>query len=526
MKALFIGLDFGSDSVRALLVDECGNQIADSVHNYTRWSEGLYCDAAAGQFRQHPSDYLEGMEKVIAGVLEGQDAALVKGIALDTTGSTPCAVDRSGTPLALLPEFAEDPDAMFILWKDHTALEEEKLINEVAGNWHGTDYRKYEGGIYSCEWFWSKYLHVLRRNEAVRNAAFSFVEHCDWITGVLCGNTDPLTMMRNRCAAGHKAMWHEEWGGLPPEEFFCAIDPLLSKRRENLYRETFTVDVPRGHISPEYAARFGLPENVIIGGCALDCHMGAIGAGIVPGVMVKVLGTSTCDILVQKELDRAVPGICGQINGSVLPGMVGLESGQSAFGDVYAWFKRFLSYSGEVSLEKLEAEAANLAPGAGGVTALDWFNGRRTPYANPFLPGALTGLNLGTTPAMVYRALIEATLFGSKAILEHYIREGLTVDAVTAVGGISQKSSFIMQMCADVLGVPIRVYKCSQACALGAAMSAAVAAGVYPDLETAGKMMGAGFSNIYEPQKELVEKYRELYFRYMDFGKAVEKLNF
>ena len=526
MKDLFIGLDFGSDSVRALLVDECGNQLAESVHNYSRWSKGLYCDASRGQFRQHPLDYLEGMEKVVSGVLKNQDASLVKGIALDTTGSTPCAVDRNGTPLALLPEFADDPDAMFVLWKDHTALEEEKRINEVAGNWQEIDYRKYEGGIYSCEWFWSKYLHILRHSDAVRNAAFSFVEHCDWINGVLCGNYDPLTIMRNRCAAGHKAMWHEEWGGLPPEEFFTAIDPLLSGKRENLYRETFTVDIPRGRIAPEYAAKFGLPETVIIGGCALDCHMGAIGAGIAPGVMVKVLGTSTCDILVQETLDHSLPGICGQINGSVLPGMVGLESGQSAFGDVYAWFKRFLSYSAEVSLEKLESEAAMLAPGAGGVTALDWFNGRRTPYANPFLPGALTGLNLGTTPAMVYRALIEATLFGSKAILAHYINEGLTVDAVTAVGGISQKSSFIMQMCADVLNIPIRVSKSTQACALGAAMSAAVASGTYPDLVTAGKMMGAGFSSVYEPQPEKVKVYSELFHRYISFGKSVENLNF
>ena len=523
MKHLFIGLDFGSDSVRALLTDECGNQLAESVHNYTRWGRGLYCNAAKGQFRQHPADYLEGMEKVISAVLADQDRSLVTGIALDTTGSTPCVVDRNGTPLALLPEFAEDPDAMFVLWKDHTALEEEKRINDVASTWQGGDYRRYEGGIYSCEWFWSKYLHVLRSSERVRNAAFSFVEHCDWITGILCGNTDPLTMMRNRCAAGHKAMWHKEWGGLPPEEFFCAIDPLLAGRRANLYKETFTVDVPRGTICREYAEKFGIPAATVIGGCALDCHMGAVGAGITQGVMVKVMGTSTCDILVEKNLDRAIPGICGQVDGSVLPEMSGLEAGQSAFGDVYAWFKRFLSYAGEVSLEKLEAEAAALEPGAGGVVALDWFNGRRTPYADPLVTGALTGLNLGTTPAMVYRALVESTLFGSKAILEHYIKEKLTVNSVIAVGGISGKSPFIMQMCADILGIPIKVAACSQACALGSAMAAAVSAGVYSSCEEAGRAMGAGFSKVYEPRKEITEVYEKIYHRYIELGKSLER---
>lgn len=524
MEKLLIGIDFGSDSVRALLVDEKGNQLADRVHHYTRWGRGLYCDAARGQFRQHPLDYLEGLEAVLTGVLEGQERSKVAGIALDTTGSTPCAVNREGTPLALLPEFAENPDAMFVLWKDHTALAEEARINETASAWE-VDYRKYEGGIYSCEWFWSKYLHILRHDEDVRCATFSFVEHCDWITGVLCGNSDPLTMMRNRCAAGHKAMWHEEWGGLPPEEFFAAVDPLLAGRRENLYRDTFTVDVPRGKIAPKWAEKLGVPESVIIGGCALDCHMGAIGAQIAPGVMVKVLGTSTCDILVQQDLERAIPGICGQVDGSVLPGMSGLEAGQSAFGDVYAWFKRFLSFAGEVSLEKLELTAAELPPGANGVTAVDWFNGRRTPFADPLVSGALTGLNLGTTPAMVYRALIEATIFGSKAILEHCLSEGLTVDSVTAVGGISQKSSFIMQMCADILGIPIKVAKTSQACALGAAMCAAAAAGIYPDAASASAAMGGGFSAVYQPRAEMHEEYEKVYRKYLALGNAVNDLS-
>lgn len=514
MANLFIGLDFGSDSVRALLVDSCGTEIASAVHEYQRWKQGMFCNAAIGQFRQHPLDYIEGMECVIRQVLDGQNAADVSGIALDTTGSTPCVVDRNGIPLALKPEFAGNPDAMFILWKDHTAIAEELRINECCAAW-STDYRKYEGGTYSCEWFWSKLLHVLRHDECVRQEAFSCVELCDWLTGILAGNTDPLTMSRNRCAAGHKAMWHPEWGGLPPENFLTAVDPLLAGFREHLYTQTNTVDQPAGKISPQWAEKFGMKESVVIGGCALDCHVGAIGAQIKPGVMVKVLGTSTCDILVAPVLDRCVPGICGQVDGSVLPGFTGIEAGQSAFGDIYAWFKRFLSYAGEVSLAELEREAAAVAPGANGITALDYFNGRRTPYADPLLTGVISGLNLGSTPPMVYRALVESTVMGSKAILEHFKSNALEVSNIIAVGGISQKSEFIMQMCADALNIPIKVANTSQACALGSAMIAATCAGEFEDLQQAMDAMGTGFSRIYEPDKDKTAVYQELFNKYL-----------
>ena len=283
MEKLLIGLDFGSDSVRAVLVTENGEQLATSVHEYARWAQGKYCDPAANRFRQHPLDYLEGTEAVIRSVLEGVDSSRVAGIAIDTTGSTPCAVDRAGTPLALNPEFADDPDAMFLLWKDHTAIAEAARINEYAANWGGPDYRLYEGGIYSSEWFWSKILHVLRNNVRVREAAFSWVEHCDWITGELAGRTDPVTMTRSRCAAGHKAMWHASWGGLPSEEFLRGVDPLLAGLRGRLYTETMTADVPVGTLSPKWAARLGLSTEVVIGGSALDCHFGAVGAQLQPG---------------------------------------------------------------------------------------------------------------------------------------------------------------------------------------------------------------------------------------------------
>lgn len=523
MEKLLIGLDFGSDSVRSVLVTENGEQLATCVHNYARWAEGRYCDAANNRFRQHPLDYLEGVEAVIKGVLKGQDASRVAGIAIDTTGSTPCAVDRDGTPLALKPEFADNPNAMFILWKDHTAIAEAARINEYAASWGGTDFRIYEGGIYSSEWFWSKILHTLKADPEVRAAAYSWVEHCDWITGELAGRTEPLTMVRSRCAAGHKAMWHASWGGLPSEEFLAGVDPLLAGLRDRLYTETCTADVPVGTLSPKWAAKLGLSTDVVIGGSAFDCHFGAVGAQIQPYELVKVIGTSTCDILVAPEIPQCVKGICGQVDGSVVPGLVGLEAGQSAFGDVYAWFKRLLGYAGDISLPKLEAEAAAIPPGSTGVMAVDWFNGRRTPDANQHLTGAIFGLNLGSTAPMVYRALAESTAYGARAIVERYRSEGVPVNAVAAIGGISRKSSFVMQLCADVFNLPIKVAAADQACALGAAMFAAVAAKVHPDLAAAMEKMGSGFDKVYEPDPAAVPVYEKQYQRYLAFGKLLEQ---
>lgn len=519
-KSISIGLDFGSDSVRAIAVTPAGEVLAGASRNYPRWAAGQYCDPARNQYRQHPLDYLECMESVLNEVLDQIDRTAVTGVALDTTASTPCAVDRDGTPLALLPEFAENPNAMFILWKDHTAGTEAVRINEVA-----SDYLKYEGGIYSCEWFWSKILHTLRIDAEVREAAFSWVEHCDWMTGELSGHTDPLTMTRSRCAAGHKAMWHADWGGLPPEAVLAEIDPLLAGLRQRLYTRTATADIPVGTLSPKWAGKLGLSTAVVIGGGAIDCHFGAVGAGIQPGQMIKVIGTSTCDILAAPGNIRCVQGICGQVDGSVVPGMIGLEAGQSAFGDIYAWFRRFISYGGEVSLDRLEEEALKLPPGAGGVAALDWFHGRRTPDANPDLTGLLAGLTLGTTPPMVYRALVEATVFGARAIVERFRAEGVAVDSVGAVGGISRKSPLVMQICADVLNMPIRVAANEQTCALGAAIFAALAAGVHPDYETAVRNMSSGYDRTYAPNAEHAAIYTDLYRRYCILGKAQERGN-
>lgn len=530
-SSLVIGLDFGSDSVRALLVDAVsGESLKEAVSPYTRWGQGRYSNAALNQFRQHPLDYLEGMEKVIKKVLEGMDGSLVKGIGIDTTGSTIAPVDEKGTPLALLPEFSEDPDAMFFLWKDHTALAEADLINEKCALWAASgkeDFRMYEGGTYSCEWFWSKALYILRSQSPAARKVYSFVEHCDWMAGVLTGNTDPLTMKRSRCASGHKAFWHEDWGGLPPEEFFAFVDPLLAPYRSRISRESFTAETPAGSLTQEWAEKLGLSPECKVACGLLDCHAGAVGAGIRPGMLVKVFGTSTCDLLVAEKLHKCIPGICGQVNGSILPSFVGLEAGQASFGDVYNWFRNFLKSAGSnITFEELEKEASLLpVDGKNSLLSLDTFNGRRSPYANARIKGGLFGLTLGTTVPMVYKALVEGTCCGARRIVERFKEEDLQVDSILAVGGIAVKSPFVMQTCADLLQMEIHVTDSKESCALGSAVFAAVCAGIYPDTETASSKMKCGVAKIYTPRKELKKEYDLLYNRYLRCASFMEALS-
>jgi L-ribulokinase len=550
---LVIGVDFGTDSVRSVIVDAIdGTELASAVSGYGRWSRGLYCDPPANQFRQHPLDYMEGFEESLRGAIaraaEGS-AARVKAIAVDTTGSTPVAVDRQGTPLALTPGFEENPNAMFILWKDHTAVREAEGINAHAHSWGGTDFTKFEGGVYSSEWFWAKLLHILRADERVRRAAFSWVEHCDWIPALLTGNTDPLTMKRSRCAAGHKAMWHESFNGLPSEEFLSTLDPLLKGLRDRLYRQTFTSDVSAGTLSSEWAHTLGLSPSVHVGVGAFDAHMGAVGGEITPYVMTKIMGTSTCDMIVAPMSDmgeKLVRGICGQVDGSIIPGMLGMEAGQSAFGDIYAWFKDLLMWPLEnvaslksrmegKAAEMLVAETADalidgLSKAAekvpidlSGVLAVDWMNGRRTPDANQLLKGAITGLNLGSDAPRIFRALVEATAFGAKKIADRFLAEGVRIDGVIALGGVAKKSPFIMQIVSDVMNVPIRVPRSEQTCALGAAMFAATVAGIYPTVDAAKKAMGSGFEREYRPVAENAAKYAVLYARYSRLADFIER---
>lgn len=552
MNKYVIGLDYGSDSCRAVIIDVAtGEEQASSVKYYTRWKKGLYCNPSKNQFRQHPLDYIEALEASVREALAkcAPDVAPnVVGIAFDTTGSTPVLIDKEGFPLAMRPEFKENPNAMFVLWKDHTAIREAAEINELAKKWE-VDYTAYEGGIYSSEWVWAKMLHVLREDPSIRNAAYGWIEHCDWMPALLTGKTKPSEIVRGRCAAGHKAMWLEEWGGLPSEEFLCTLDPLLKGMRSHLFEKTYPGNTRVGTLTEEWASRLGLSEQVAVAVGAFDCHYGAVGAEIVPGAFVRVIGTSTCDIMVcsyEEMNNRLIPGICGQVDGSVIPGMIGLEAGQSAFGDLYAWFKDVLSWPVRQLVSKsrliddtvkeqlieeitdriipeLSSEAENIPVEESVLLATDWVNGRRTPDANQLVKGTITGLTLGSSAPLIFRALVEATAFGSKAIVDRFIENGIKINEVIGIGGISLKSPFVMQTLADVLGMPIKVARSEQACAFGSAMFAAVAAGCYATVEEAQQAMGQGFAKEYYPSEKSHAFYMKKYKEYLKLGKLTEE---
>lgn len=541
-----IGVDYGTDSVRSIIVNAKGEEIASSVFAYPRWRDGLYCDPSRNQFRQHPLDYVEGLETSIKDCLSKAGstvASRIKGISVDTTGSTPVAVDKTGTPLSLTPPFRDNPNAMFFLWKDHTAIKEAEQINIHAQKFP-INYLQFVGGIYSSEWFWAKLLHALRVDESVRSACYSWVEHCDWIPFLLTGGTDVHEMRRGVCSAGHKALWAEEFNGLPPEEFFSSLDQRLKGFRDRLFNQTYSADKPAGLISREWSERLGVPANVVIGIGAFDAHMGAVGGQIEPYFLSKVMGTSTCDMLVTPLSDingKLVRGICGQVNGSVIPGMIGLEAGQSAFGDTYAWFRNTLTApvlgliqkSGlvdQITFQKLQnsildnfipeltKQVMQIPLSDDDELAIDWLNGRRTPDADQSLTGAITGLSLGSDAPHIFKAWVEATCFGAKAIADRFVDEGIPVKGLIGLGGVARKSPYIMQVMADVMNMPIRIHRSEQTCALGAAMFAATASGVFKKVEDAMAEMGPGFDLEYHPNKNNSAIYAKRYLRYKDLG--------
>ena len=539
-KKYVIGLDFGTDSCRALIVDvRNGDEVATGISFYPRWKAGLYCDAQSNRYRQHPLDYIESMTEAVHTALSHlteEEIASICGLCFDTTGSTPALTDCNGMPLALNPEFAEEPDAMFILWKDHTAVREAEQINALMKE-RNLDYLLYEGGTYSSEWVWSKVLHVINTNSRVKEAVYSWTEHCDWMTGLVTGNTIPEKMLRSRCAAGHKAMWHERWL-LSSSEVLLELNPSLNRILPHLFTQTYTSDTRAGTLTAEWAGKLGLPQGIAVAVGALDAHMGAVGASVAPGVLTRIMGTSTCDIIVAEKHeigDRCIEGICGQVDGSVLPGFIGLEAGQSAFGDIYAWFRKFMSWplknipEGEAKqkvmdtmLIELTREAQALKLSENDIVALDWMNGRRTPYADQNVKGMIAGLTLGSTAPEVFKALVEATAFGSRRIVEHMKAQGLHIDSVNGIGGISKKAPFVMQTLADVLNMPIRIVRSQQTCALGAAMFAAVAAGVYQDIMEAMKYMGSDVEVEYKPDTRRVRVYETLYQKYLKIAEIVK----
>jgi L-ribulokinase len=545
-----IGVDYGTDSVRSVILNALnGDEIASSVFYYPRWKDELYCDASLNQFRQHPLDYVEGLETVIKDCIKKAGSNIAENIvaiSIDTTGSTPVAVDKHGTPLALLPQFENNPNAMFVLWKDHTSVKEAAKFNEHAKKF-GINYLQYVGGIYSSEWFWSKLLHLLRVDEDIRNSCYSFVEHCDWIPFLLTGGNDVHEMKRSVCAAGHKALWSEEYKGLPPNDFFASLDNLLDGFTSRLFTETYTSDKAAGNLSKEWAERLGLSTNIIIGVGAFDAHMGAVGGQIEPYHLSKVMGTSTCDMLVapmDEIKDKLVKGICGQVPGSVIPGMMGMEAGQSAFGDTYSWFRNMLASSLKNSLKnssvideaiagllmkefndniliQLSNEALKLPLNENDELAVDWLNGRRTPDANQTLKASVINLNLGTDAPRIFKALVEATCFGARAIVERFNNEGVPVKCLIGLGGVARKSPYIMQVMADVINMPIRIHTSEQTCAAGVAMFAATAAGIYNKVEDAMQAMGKGFDAQYQPNKKNTELYNKRYEKYKALGNFI-----
>lgn len=549
---LVIGVDFGSDSSRAVVINAItGIVVGTGRCDYPRWAEGKYCNSSERRFRQHPLDYLEAFEVCVKGALKqaGEEAGnRILAIGIDTTGSTPCPVNKEGVPLALLPEFAEEPNAMFYLWKDHTAIEEAKEITAVIKDFEGEDYTRFQG-TYSSEWFWAKILHASRVDPRVKEAAYSWVEHCDWIPALLTGNTDPNSMYRCSCAAGHKALWHSDFGGLPAKRCLSSIDPYLAQVAGSLGSGPESSVCRVGTITDEWAKRLGIRKKAVIGGSSLDAHAGAVGAGIKPNILVKVVGTSTVDMLVHKREElrgKDLKDCCGQAENSILPDYIGIEAGQAAFGDIYSWFRRVLMWPVDhlvldspyldpahreafrqdcyrSLISELEKEALKLED-ADDLIVMDWFNGRRYPFINEKVKGGISGLTLGTDAVQIYRAIALATVFGSRRIFDSFISRGLRIDEVIMVGGIAQKSSLVMQMMADVLKRPIKISDTEQACAQGAAMYAAAAAGVYENLLEAQNHMCQGFSHIYKPIENNFAKYDTLYRQYLNFGRHIESM--
>jgi L-ribulokinase len=502
-----------------LLVNvENGQEVATSVFPFPSGQEGVLVDPDDPHLaRQDPADYLAGLTQTVGQVLREARPEDVIGMGVDTTGSSPLPVNESGAPLAFQERFQGNPAALCWLWKDHTAHEEAAEITELAKR-RGEPYLDKCGGTYSSEWFWSKVLHCARTSPEIFEAAYSWVECCDWVVGQIVGQADPKAMKRSVCAAGHKAMYARDWGGLPSREFLEELDPRLGALRDRLYGEAFPSDVAAGTVSRETSARTGLPEGIPVAVGAFDAHYGAVGSGVRPGVLVKILGTSTCDCLVHPLAEPLpdIPGICGIVPGSILPGHYGLEAGQSAVGDIFAWFARFCGRP----QEDLAREAGALRPGQSGLLALDWNNGNRTVLVDPLLSGLLVGQTLHTTPAEVYRALVEATAFGALTIVRRFEEYGVTVERIVNCGGIAEKSPLVMQIYADVCNRPMSLSRSAQTCALGAAIFGAVVGGAYPTVEAAQLAMTGVKDLVYEPRSEAVAAYERLFPLYTDLHDA------
>ncbi|MBL7215869.1 MAG: ribulokinase [Phycisphaerae bacterium] len=528
--AYTIGLDYGTNSVRCLVVNVLdGSEVGTAVYEYESGQAGILLDPADHNVaRQNPDDYLKGLEVTIKEALaqtkqadSSFDSANVVGIGVDTTGSTPIPVDTEGTPLAMKPEFKDNLNAYVWLWKDHTSYAEAAEITELAQKEY-PEYLDKCGGIYSSEWFFSKILNCLRTAPEVFDAAYTWVEHADWVTSVLTGTEHPEAMKRCRCAAGHKAFFNTVWGGYPAKDFLVKLDPKLGALRDTLPDNTYTVEDAAGGLSETWASKLGLKAGIPVAMGAFDCHLGAIGSGVGSGTMVKVMGTSTCDLMVSDASIplQDIPGVCGIVDGSVLPGFFGIEAGQSAVGDIFNWFVNYIQPGGHKDglHQILTEKAAKLQPGQSGLLALDWNNGNRTILVDQRLTGLLLGQTLHTKPEEIYRALVEATAFGALTIINRIEGYGVKVNEVVNCGGIAEKNPVVMQIYADILGREMKVSRSAQTCALGSAIAAAVVAGStaggYDDFASAQAAMTGVKEVVYKPNHENNAVYMNLYKLY------------
>lgn len=546
-ESYVIGVDFGSDSVRSLVVNtRTGESVSTATVFYPRWKAGLYQHSEYAIFRQHPLDYLESIEQCIVESvqkLSKEQKELICGIGVDTTGSTPVPVDREGTPLALLEEFRENENAMFHLWKDHSAFAEAEEINTLFKSGSDTDYSAYQGD-YSAEWYWAKILHTIRIDESIRKAAYTWEEHSDWMVGELCGKTRPEEIFHGACAAGHKAYWHSAWGGLPSADLLGRLDPYLVQVHDRYGNAPQPATVKVGTLSPKWAEKLGLSESVVVSGSSFDAHAGAVGAGIREKTLICTIGTSAVDMLVEKAEvleGKDVKQYCGQAEDSILPGYVGVETGQAAFGDIFAWFKKLLlwpvrnlkAYMDETEFEQvyqkaddrmlidLQRAAQELPPYPFPIS-LDWFNGRRYPNTDDFQDAMIDGLRLGMEPPYIYRSLVFGAICGLKRIVSGFEAQGIEIHDVIAVGGISKKSEYVMQMMADTLNKSIAILDQDQTCALGAAIYAAVGSGVFTDVSDATAHMAAREIGRFEPDLRRAEFYQEHYEEYLKLAKFSE----
>jgi L-ribulokinase len=535
MNTFAIGVDYGTNSVRALIVNvQSGEEIGTHVWNYRHGEEGILLSASEPDLaRQHPMDYLEGLEISVRGAIEeaaatpGFSPDAVVGIGVDTTGSTPLPLDAQGNPLIQQPQFSDSLAAMAWLWKDHTGHAEASSITRKASELRPQFLAKC-GGTYSSEWLWSKIWHCLKEDASVFNAAYTWVEIADWIPAVMTGTTHPDQIKRCICAAGHKAMFHEAWGGYPDADFLAALDPELVRIRETLPDHAYDIADAVGHLTEEWASRLGLSAGIPVAAGAFDAHLGAVGSGIQEGTLVKIIGTSTCDMAVA-PLDAELPdspGLCGIVPESVLPGFFGLEAGQSAVGDIFNWFVNRIQPGGPESggHQALTSQAEKLRPGQSGLLALDWNNGNRTILVDQRLSGLMVGMSLHTSPAEMYRALIEATAFGARVIMERFEEYGVNIDRVINCGGISVKNPMVMQIYADVMNRPLEISRSTQTCALGAAMAGAVVAGEnaggHRDFSAATQAMTGVLEKKFMPIPENVAVYDRLYKLYKQLHDA------